>query len=53
MTGGILALERLAPSLPMQPGKVERREFEYTRYWDPDSNPSETLSDYSPATGLH
>jgi hypothetical protein len=26
---GIQALERAAPSLPMLPGKVERREFEY------------------------
>ncbi len=26
---GIQALERRAPSLPMRPGKVERREFEY------------------------
>jgi len=29
---GIQALERLAPSLPMRPGKVERREFEYKRH---------------------
>jgi hypothetical protein len=29
---GIQALERAAPSLPMQPGKVERREFEYIRH---------------------
>ena len=29
---GIQALERIAPSLPMQPGKVERREFEYVRH---------------------
>lgn len=29
---GIQALERLAPSLPMRPGKVERREFEYLRH---------------------
>ena len=26
---GIQALERKAPSLPMRPGKIERREFEY------------------------
>ncbi len=26
---GIQALERLHPSLPMQPGHVERQEFEY------------------------
>jgi len=29
---GIQALERIAPSLPMAPGKVERREFEYVRH---------------------
>jgi hypothetical protein len=29
---GIQALERIAPSLPMQPGRVERREFEYVRH---------------------
>ncbi len=29
---GIQALERAAPTLPMQPGKVERREFEYVRH---------------------
>jgi hypothetical protein len=29
---GIQALERAAPSLPMQPGHVERREFEYIRH---------------------
>jgi hypothetical protein len=29
---GIQALERAAPTLPMQPGKVERREFEYIRH---------------------
>ena len=29
---GIQALERAAPTLPMQPGKVERREFEYLRH---------------------
>jgi hypothetical protein len=28
---GIQALERAAPSLPMKPGHVERREFEYVR----------------------
>ena len=28
---GIQALERAAPGLPMAPGKVERREFEYIR----------------------
>jgi hypothetical protein len=28
---GIQALEPIAPALPMQPGLVERREFEYTR----------------------
>jgi hypothetical protein len=29
---GIQALERAAPSLPMKPGHVERREFEYIRH---------------------
>jgi transposase len=29
---GIQALERAAPSLPMKPGQVERREFEYIRH---------------------
>jgi transposase len=29
---GIQALERIAPSLPMRPGKVERREVEYVRH---------------------
>jgi transposase len=29
---GVQALERAAPDLPMQPGKVVRREFEYIRH---------------------
>ncbi len=29
---GIQALERLAPSLAMKPGQVERREFQYKRH---------------------
>ena len=29
---GVQALERLHPSLPMEPGRVERREFEYIRH---------------------
>lgn len=29
---GVQALERKYPGLPMQPGKVERREFEYIRH---------------------
>src|SRR3954468_6315105 len=29
---GVQALERAAPDLPMQPGKVTRREFEYIRH---------------------
>ena len=29
---GIQALERIAPTLPVKPGRVERREFEYTRH---------------------
>jgi putative transposase len=29
---GVQALERQHPGLPMAPGKVERREFEYIRH---------------------
>ena len=29
---GVQALERAAPDLPMQPGKLARREFEYIRH---------------------
>ena len=29
---GVQALERAAPSLPMKPGKTERREYEYKRH---------------------
>lgn len=29
---GVQALERAAPRLPMRPGQVERREFEYVRH---------------------
>jgi hypothetical protein len=29
---GIQALERCAPGLPLRPGAVERREFEYIRH---------------------
>jgi hypothetical protein len=29
---GIQALERIAPGLPVKPGKVERCEFEYRRH---------------------
>ena len=29
---GMQALERIAPTQPMQPGQVERREFEYARH---------------------
>ena len=29
---GVQALERKAPNLPVAPGKVERREFEYIRH---------------------
>ena len=29
---GVQALERAAPGLPLRPGKVERREFEYVRH---------------------
>ena len=29
---GVQALERKYPGLPLRPGKVERREFEYIRH---------------------
>ncbi len=29
---GVQALERKHPGLPLRPGKVERREFEYVRH---------------------
>jgi putative transposase len=29
---GIQSLERKAPDLPMRPGKIQRREFEYVRH---------------------
>ncbi len=29
---GIQALERAAPTLPLKPGRVERREYEYIRH---------------------
>jgi hypothetical protein len=29
---GVQALERKKPNLPLRPGKVERREFEYIRH---------------------
>ena len=29
---GVQALERKAPDLPLAPGKVQRREFEYIRH---------------------
>lgn len=29
---GVQALERAAPSLPMKPGRIERREYEYKRH---------------------
>jgi hypothetical protein len=29
---GIQATERIAPTLPMRPGRAERREFEYKRH---------------------
>jgi len=32
---GIQALERIAPTKPMRPGSVEKREFEYTRHGTP------------------
>lgn len=60
---GIQALERAAPTLPMQPGHVERREFEYVRHgtqclianWDvvqgrlvaPTVSPTRTEADFA------
>jgi hypothetical protein len=29
---GVQALEKIAPTLPLKPGKVERQEFEYRRH---------------------
>ena len=43
---GIQALERAAPTLPMQPGKVERREFEYVRH-----GTQSLLANFQVATG--
>jgi len=43
---GIQALERAAPTLPMQPGKVERREFEYIRH-----GPQSLIANFQVATG--
>ena len=60
---GIQALERAAPTLPMRPGAVERREFEYVRHgtqclianWDvvqgrlvaPTVGPTRTEADFA------
>ena len=43
---GIQALERAAPTLPMQPGQVERREFEYIRH-----GTQSLLANFQVATG--
>ena len=60
---GIQALERAAPTLPVRPGQVERREFEYVRHgtqclianWDvvqgrlvaPTVGPTRTEADFA------
>ncbi len=60
---GIQALERAAPTLPVRPGQVERREFEYVRHgtqtlianWDvvqgrvvaPSIGPTRTEADFA------
>jgi transposase len=60
---GIQALERAAPTLPVRPGRVERREFEYVRHgtqtlianWDvvqgrvlaPSIGPTRTEADFA------
>ena len=60
---GIQALERAAPTLPLRPGQVERREFEYVRHgtqclianWDvvqgrvlaPTVGPTRTEADFA------
>ena len=60
---GIQALERAAPTLPVRPGRVERREFEYVRHgtqclianWDvvqgrlvaPTVGPTRTEADFA------
>jgi len=43
---GIQALERAAPTLPMHPGKVERREFAYIRH-----GPQSLIANLAVATG--
>ncbi|MGH7751985.1 MAG: transposase [Gemmatimonadales bacterium] len=59
---GVQALERAAPTLPVRPGRVERREFEYVRHgtlsfmvnWDvaagkvvtPSCGPTRTEADF-------
>ena len=43
---GIQALERAAPTLPMRPGQVERREFEYIRH-----GTQSLLANFQVATG--
>ncbi len=43
---GIQALERAAPTLPMQPGRVERRAFEYIRH-----GTQSLLANFQVATG--
>jgi transposase len=44
---GIQALERMAPDLPMQQGKIQRREFEYIRH-----GTQTLIASFDVATGL-
>jgi transposase len=44
---GIQALERLHPTLPMEPGKPERREFEYIRH-----GTQTLIANFDVATGM-
>lgn len=44
---GIQALERLHPTLPMEPGKPERREFEYIRH-----GTQTLIANFEVATGM-
>ncbi len=41
---GVQALQRVAPTLPMRPGQVERQEFEYIRH-------GTLIADFDVATG--
>ncbi|MGH2350033.1 MAG: transposase [Chloroflexota bacterium] len=49
---GIQALERAAPTLPLRPGAVERREFEYIRHGGTQRHGTQALiANFAVATG--